>query len=292
MRKKRRFPTAAASRLALRRATVLVTVVLLALALALGLRWAFNTTAAAPTGAGSLTCSVKASCDAEEVAVFRMSFTANAHAGTPAGSAYGYSVCCGGVTGLGSDCSGNYDTVLALSDTDNAHAATTAGGAYTTEVCLSVATGTVSCTYGPDCGTSACLATISGDTNAHVADCDGTDDYATKVCCEASAQDCSSGVDTDGDGFDNDVECYLPTDPGDDCTNDPGVHDAWPLDVNMDTFVTVVGDVLPYSGRMGATGGPPPSGNWRQRLDLNMDNFLTVVGDVLKFSGKIGQSCT
>jgi hypothetical protein len=29
-----------------------------------------------------------------------------------------------------------------------------------------------------------------------------------------------------------------------------------------------------------------------QRLDLNKDNFVTVVGDVLKFSGKIGASCT
>jgi hypothetical protein len=185
MREKRRFPTAAASRPALRRATVLVTVVLLALALALALRWALDTTAAAPTAAGNLTCSVKASCDAEEVAVFRMSFTTNAHAGTPAGSAYGYSVCCGGVTGLGSDCSGNYDTVLALSGSDNAHAATTVGGAYTTEVCLSVADGTADCTHGPDCGDYTCLATVSGDTNAHVADCDGSDDYATKVCCYA-----------------------------------------------------------------------------------------------------------
>jgi len=68
--------------------------------------------------------------------------------------------------------------------------------------------------------------------------------------------------------------------------------DAWPLDINMDTFITVVGDVLPYSGRIGATGGPPPGPNWRQRLDLNKDNRLTVVGDVLKFAGKIGMTCT
>jgi len=99
-------------------------------------------------------------------------------------------------------------------------------------------------------------------------------------------------VDTDIDGFNNNVECYLPTDPADNCTNNPGVHDAWPLDVSMNKVITVVGDVLPYSGRIGATGGPPPSGNWRQRLDLDKNNFITVVGDVLKFSGKIGLSCT
>jgi hypothetical protein len=248
---------------------------------------------AAPLAADGLTCTVRAgACVGAEVEVFRMSNNANAHAGTPAGApTYGYRVCCA-ADGLGTLCSGTHDTVLALSGASNAHVATSVGGAYTTEVCLSVATGTVSCTYASDCGASACLATISGSTNAHVADCDGTDDYATKVCCGLSELDCSAGVDTDGDGFNNNVECYLPTDPGDNCSNQPGVHDAWPLDINMNKVITVVGDVLPYSGRIGAHGSPSPSPTWRQRLDINMDNYITVVGDVLKFSGKIGQSCT
>ena len=60
----------------------------------------------------------------------------------------------------------------------------------------------------------------------------------------------------------------------------------------MNKVITVVGDVLPYSGRIGATGGPRPSGNWRKRLDLDANNYITVVGDVLKFSGKIGKGCT
>jgi hypothetical protein len=284
----------------MRRATVLTTLVLVALAAsALGVRWALDTTAAAPTGV--LTCSVETSCDAEEVEVFRISSTSNAHAGTPAGSAYGYSVCCGGVTGLGSDCSGNYDTVLALSGADNAHAATTVGGAYTTEVCLSVADGTADCVHGPDCGDYTCLATLSGDTNAHVADCDGTDDYTTKVCCQVEAgPDCTPGVDTDLDGFNNDVECYLPTDPGDDCpdaTGTPGLcpgptcdgHDAWPLDNNVDKNVTVVGDVLIYAAKMGLPVGGDPI---LQRLDINADGSITVVGDVYKYRGNIGASCT
>jgi hypothetical protein len=29
-----------------------------------------------------------------------------------------------------------------------------------------------------------------------------------------------------------------------------------------------------------------------QRLDLNMDNYVTVVGDVLTYAGRIGESCT
>jgi len=98
--------------------------------------------------------------------------------------------------------------------------------------------------------------------------------------------------DTDDDAFRDGVEVYLGTDPTDACPDVVGADDAWPLDVNVDGRVTVVGDVLAYSGRIGATGGPPPSANWRQRLDLNADNSLSVVGDVLKFSGKIGQSCT
>jgi hypothetical protein len=156
------------------------------LALALGLSWASSSGSAAPVAASSLTCSVKGSCGGDEVAVFRLSSTANAHGGTAGGSGYGNVVCCGSVAdlGLATNCSGTYDTVLALSGSDNAHAATTVGGSYTTEVCLSAGAGeTVGCTYDDTCGGDyACLATISGSTNAHVADC-GIDGYTTKVCC-------------------------------------------------------------------------------------------------------------
>jgi hypothetical protein len=108
-------------------------------------------------------------------------------------------------------------------------------------------------------------------------------------------EECTAGVDTDGDTFNDEVEWYLPSDCLDDCTDNPGVHDAWPLDNNMDTYVTVGGDVLPYRGRIGAWGGEPPvppTPNWLQRLDLNADNFITVGGDVLPFRGKIGAQCT
>ncbi len=94
---------------------------------------------------------------------------------------------------------------------------------------------------------------------------------------------------SDGDGFLDAVELYLGTDPLDACRDDP-TDDAWPLDINMDTFVTMV-DVFKYAGRLGSTGGPPPSPAWLKRLDLNMDNFLTMV-DVFKYSGKLGQKCT
>ncbi|UCH87575.1 MAG: hypothetical protein JSU97_04115 [Dehalococcoidia bacterium] len=286
------------------RATVLVTVVLLALALALGVRWALNTTsAAAPTG--NLTCSVKASCDAEEVEVFRMFSTTNAHAGTPAGSGYGWSVCCGEVCHLSTDCSDVNDTVVTLSADDNAHVA--ADGSYGTQVCLSVPYGVADCTHGPSCAEGyECVATVSGDNNAHVADCDGTDDYGTKVCCRV-VNDCDNDTildpddpDDDGDEFNDDVEGYLPTDSCDDCpdaTGTPGLcpgptcdgHDAWPLDNNVDKNVTVVGDVLNYAGNIGVPVGGDPL---LQRLDLNADGSITTVGDVLPFAGNIGAGCT
>jgi hypothetical protein len=159
-------------------------------AVALGTPWAFNSGSASATG--SLACSVKRSCDTGEVDVFRMSSTANAHAGTPGGSAYANLVCCGGVPDLGTNCSGVHDTVLTLSAADNAHVAS--DGSYPTAVCLSAETEeAVDCTYASSCGASyACLATISGSTNAHVAECDGVHDYATKVCCCVGAR-CAVG---------------------------------------------------------------------------------------------------
>lgn len=163
--------------------TLVLTVVGGLAAFALTTPWAFHAGSASATG--GLACDVKTSCDAGEVEVFRMSATANAHAGTPSGSSYDYVVCCGGVDGLGTECSGVYATVLTLSAADNAHVAS--DGSYPTEVCLSSETEErVDCVYGPSCNVGyACLATISGSTNAHVADCDGVDDYATKVCCYA-----------------------------------------------------------------------------------------------------------
>ena len=104
--------------------------------------------------------------------------------------------------------------------------------------------------------------------------------------------DSAPGVDSDGDTVKDDIETYLGTDPADNCPDVVGGDDASPLDINMDTYVTVAADVFAYAGRIGATGGPSPSPNWLQRLDLNMDNYLTVAGDVFMFAGMIGSKCT
>ncbi|UCH87291.1 MAG: hypothetical protein JSU97_02560 [Dehalococcoidia bacterium] len=101
-------------------------------------------------------------------------------------------------------------------------------------------------------------------------------------------QECDPALDSDFDGFNDYVECYLPTDPWDDCSDTPGVHDAWPLDNNIDRAVTVVGDVLPYSGKIGL----PVTNPTLKRLDLDANGSITVVGDVLPFAGNIGATCT
>ncbi|UCH87404.1 MAG: matrixin family metalloprotease, partial [Dehalococcoidia bacterium] len=95
--------------------------------------------------------------------------------------------------------------------------------------------------------------------------------------------------DDDNDGFDDAVEVYVGTDALDDCPDEIGVHDAWPLDINMDRTVTAVGDVLNFGDRIGAEPADP---EWWQRLDLNMDGMITVAGDALLFREMIGESCT
>jgi len=99
-----------------------------------------------------------------------------------------------------------------------------------------------------------------------------------------------SPPDSDCDDIGDSVEAYVGTDPLAACPLVVGSHDAWPLDINMDTYVTMA-DVYRYAGRLGSTGGPPPNPVWMQRLDLNMDNFITMA-DVYKYSGKLGSKCT
>jgi len=132
----------------------------------------------------SLACEIAVgSCP--NTSIFKMSAISNAHAELSGQTNYDYYVCCSGITGLGTSCSGNYDTVLKLSGITNAHVEKDTQANYTNSVCLSVPTGsTIICNYASDCSALGpgytCLASISGDTNAHVGNCAA---YETKVCC-------------------------------------------------------------------------------------------------------------
>ena len=135
------------------------------------------------------TCAITTgSCD--DTTVFGMSATSGGHAELPGQGNYNNYVCCSGVAGLGTSCTGNYATVLKLSSLTNAHVEKGTLTNYEKPVCLSVSSGTVTCKYvADDCSTLVgdytCLASISGETSAHVGNCSA---YATKVCCEIVSQ--------------------------------------------------------------------------------------------------------
>lgn len=134
-----------------------------------------------------------------------------------------------------------------------------------------------------------------GDPPAAIGDFEGDDGFFDGLILNAEIAvdqpcpgECLPDVDTDGDGFDDDVECYLETDPLDDCPNNPS-HDAWPLDINNDTIITVSGDVLNFRGMITTTYG---DGKFRKRLDLNADGVITVSFDVLLFRNRIMETCS
>jgi hypothetical protein len=131
------------------------------------------------------------------------------------------------------------------------------------------------------------------ENEAVIGDLDG-DDYfdGTGLSAEIAVDEpcegqCQPGVDTDGDGFDDDVECYLPTDQNDACPNNPS-HDAWPLDIDMSGDISITGDVFNYAGRIGAE---PGDANWWQRLDLDMSGDISITGDVFLYVGHTGETC-
>jgi len=131
-----------------------------------------------------LTCSITSgSCS--NTTVFKMYSATNSHAELTSQANYTYYACCSGITGLGTSCSGNYDTVLKLYSSTNSHVEKSTELNYGNSVCLSLPEGTnLVCDYASDCANLgpdyACVASISGDTNAHVGNCDN---FSIKVCC-------------------------------------------------------------------------------------------------------------
>lgn len=137
----------------------------------------------------ALVCNVKTpTCSTGETDVFHISNLSNAHAELSTQSYYQYRVCCGGAPSLTTDCNqAGSETLLMLSGMTNAHAEKSTLANYPNRVCLYSGAGDVNCNYADSgaCGSGyTCIATISSDTNAHVSDCDGNNDYNIKLCCE------------------------------------------------------------------------------------------------------------
>jgi hypothetical protein len=144
----------------------------------------------------------------------------------------------------------------------------------------------------------------NSDTDSHGDACDNclTTDNEDQANTDEDLEDAGASVvgdplgdacddDDDNDGFNDAIETYVGTVAVDNCPGSPPGPggDAWPLDNNVDMFVTTVGDVLPYAGNMGKDVATYPE---LQRLDLNADGFITTVGDVLGYGGMLGEGCT
>lgn len=134
-----------------------------------------------------LTCEVRVgSCQSGYVDIFKMSNTSDAHAELRNESFYNVTVCCretyGVNSSLGTNCTGNYNRIiLNLSSTTNAHASLNNETAYNVPVCIN-STNNISFGYDTSCaGFDACIASISGNTNAHVGNCTA---YSTLLCVQ------------------------------------------------------------------------------------------------------------
>jgi hypothetical protein len=92
--------------------------------------------------------------------------------------------------------------------------------------------------------------------------------------------------DDDNDGFDDDVEAYVGTDPLDDCPDGPG-DDAWPFDVNVDTWSDIL-DVLLYRAIIQTRVGEP---DYDPRFDINADGWVDIL-DVLLYRENLHVQCT
>ena len=161
---------------------------------------------------------------------------------------------------------------------------------------------------GATWGGDACDDDDDNDTVLDGEDADPLDEFACQDLDADTCDDCSvlgqpdpsqDGTDTDSDGacdagdpdddnddFDDPVESYLSTDPLDDCPDDPS-DDAWPFDINVDTWSNIL-DMLLYKGHLQTQVGDP---DYDQRLDLNADTWVDIL-DILLYKGNIQVQCT
>ena len=136
---------------------------------------------------GLLVCVVnQTSCDVNYTEVLHMSNYTNAHAELANTTTdYNYTICCKDaldVISIGTNDTGTL--FLRLSNYTDAHVEKSSGANYSYPAYISASSGGVSCSYSTSCvGNQTCLATISGDTDAHIAGC-GVENYSTKICCE------------------------------------------------------------------------------------------------------------
>jgi uncharacterized repeat protein (TIGR01451 family) len=114
-------------------------------------------------------------------------------------------------------------------------------------------------------------------------------------CTGHSVGSCGPGVDTDGDDFDNDVECYVGTDPLDACPDDV-TDDAWPPDTNNSTVVNIT-DVVAFRPKLNHC---QPNPGYDPRYDLNQQVSgacspparVVNITDIVLYGPVLNTSCT
>jgi hypothetical protein len=161
--------------------------------------------------------------------IFNLYDQAGGHAELASQLNYTNKVCCTG-TGLSNSCTGNHDVVLSLYSETNSHVEKDTESNYTNDVCLHSDSISVVCDYSTDCSLLGseyvCLASISGDTNAHVGKCST---YTNKVCCMigAGADNCVAKVISDRSIASEDINIQFCA--GADITNeeDPCYNVCW-----------------------------------------------------------------
>jgi glucose/arabinose dehydrogenase len=108
---------------------------------------------------------------------------------------------------------------------------------------------------------------------------------------------CAATPDTDGDGqgnacdldddndeFSDAIESYVGTNLLLACGTD-----AWPADINNDTFVDIIGDISAVANNF-ALSVPPAPARYNLAPDPP-DGFIDIIGDMSRIAGLFGQSC-
>jgi len=133
----------------------------------------------------ALSCSLTTAAGCAGTVVLRLSGSVNAHAELPGQTTANYAsnvICCSGVAGLGTTCSGNYANIVKLSGVTNAHIEQNTQANYANNACLSVSAGTVTIAYqATDCtGYDTIIASMKSVTNSHVGGPAAYSEY--KIC--------------------------------------------------------------------------------------------------------------
>jgi hypothetical protein len=132
----------------------------------------------------ALSCSVTTAAGCVGTVILRMSGSSNAHAELPNQTTAAYNnnvMCCTGVSGLGTSCSGSFGTVVKLASTTNSHIQQNSVGTYANNACISASTGSYTIGYqANDCsGFDTTLGSMAAADNSHVGN---TGAYTTKIC--------------------------------------------------------------------------------------------------------------